>query len=211
MQWAACRSNMFILNRVLDRDARSCEDHSLSSYGALVPLIAEYSTNARAYYGLVEVYDSDAYLGDDESLQRSRTQVVAGNGYHLYLQASQRDIEVQVTIRIWDTPQRPPRGTEGTTPVSLESETGQLVVSAPTSGSAGVMDLPRPGAYNGHAAWSGREATAAYYNTCIQRGAEEQWEAEQIGAAWRKCPTTEHYTLDLWFVRESEPEDDWDE
>ncbi|TXS47004.1 hypothetical protein EAO77_32380 [Streptomyces sp. t39] len=75
MQWAACRSNMFILNRVLDRDARSREDHSLSSYGALVPLIAEHSTNARPYYRLVEVYDSDAYLGDDESLQRSRTQV----------------------------------------------------------------------------------------------------------------------------------------
>ncbi len=78
-------------------------------------------------------------------------------------------------------------------------------------GPAGVMDLPRPGVYNGHAAWSGREATAGYYNTCIQRGAEEQWDAEQIGAAWRQCPTTEQYSLDLWFVRESEPEGDWDE
>ncbi|MFC8176687.1 hypothetical protein [Streptomyces sp. NPDC057325] len=176
-----------------------------------MPLITEYSTNARPGYRLVEVYDPDAFLGDDESLQQSRTQVVAGNGYHLYLQTSQPDIEVQVTIRIWDTPRRPPEDVEGTIPVSLESETGQLVVNQLTCGPAGVMDLPRPGVYNGHAAWSGREATAGYYNTCIQRGAKEQWNAEQIGAAWRQCPTTEQYSLDLWFVRESEPEDDWDE
>ncbi|MFE9046493.1 hypothetical protein ACFYOG_37145 [Streptomyces sp. NPDC007818] len=174
-------------------------------------LIAEYSTNARPSYRLVEVYDSDAYLGDDESLQRSRTQVIAGNGYHLYLQTSQPDIEVQVTIRIWDSSQSPPEDVEGTVPVSLESETGQLVVNELTFGPAGVMDLPRPGVYDGHAAWSGREATAAYYNVCIQRGAEERWDAEQIGAAWKRCPTTEQYTLDLWFVRESDSEDDWDE
>ncbi|MFH9742602.1 hypothetical protein ACH4MA_33540 [Streptomyces roseolus] len=174
-------------------------------------LITEYSINARPDRQLVEVYDSDAYLGSDEAYYRSKTQVVAGDGYHFYLQCGQPDIAVQVVIRVWDTPQKPPEDAEGTVPFSLESETGRLVINQLTFGPAGEMVLPRPGVYDGHAAWSGREAVAAYYNACIQRGVEEQWDAEQIGAAWRQCPTTERYILDLWFVRESEPEDDWDE
>ncbi|GEB57301.1 hypothetical protein GCM10017674_60180 [Streptomyces gardneri] len=84
--------------------------------------------------------------------------------------------------------QKPPEDAEGTVPVSLESETGQLVVNQLSFGPAGTTDLPRPGVYDGHAAWSGREATAAYYNTCTQRGAEEQWDDQQIGAAWRSAP-----------------------
>ncbi|MGW6834453.1 hypothetical protein ACWGCI_13700 [Streptomyces sp. NPDC054949] len=96
-------------------------------------LITEYSTTARPDRRIVEVHDSDAYLGDDEAWQRARTR-------------------------------------------------------------------------------SGRDAAAAYYDTCLQRAVEEQWSAEQIGAAWRMCPAAEQYTLDLWFVRESEPEDDdWSE
>ncbi|MGW6836286.1 hypothetical protein ACWGCI_23170 [Streptomyces sp. NPDC054949] len=174
-------------------------------------LITEYSTTARPDRRIVEVYDSDAYLGDDEALQRSRTRVVAGNGYHLYLHSLQPDIEVQVTIRVWDTPQKPPEDAEGTVPFSLESETGQLVVNQLTFGPAGMMDLPRPGVYDGHAAWSGRDATAAYYDTCLQRAVDEQWGPEQIGTAWKQCSTAEQYTLDLWFVRESEPEDEDDE
>ncbi|GAA3122902.1 hypothetical protein GCM10020254_82510 [Streptomyces goshikiensis] len=70
-------------------------------------LITEYSITARPDRRIVEVYDADAYLGDDEALQQSRTQVVAGNGYHLYLHSLQPDIEVQVTIRVWDTPRSP--------------------------------------------------------------------------------------------------------
>ncbi|GAA3092173.1 hypothetical protein GCM10017562_74240 [Streptomyces roseofulvus] len=149
-----------------------------------MPLITTFSTNVRPDRRLVEVHDSDAYLGSDEAWERSRTQV-------------------------WDTPQQPPEDAEGTVPVSLESETGQLVIMQLTFGPAGEMDLPRPGVYDGHAAWKGREA-AASYNTRIKHAAEQQGDAGQLGAAWRQCPTTEQYTLDLWFVRESEPEDDWD-
>ncbi|MFE0646345.1 hypothetical protein ACFW2Y_32785 [Streptomyces sp. NPDC058877] len=174
-------------------------------------LIAEYGISVRPDRGLVEVYDPDAYLGSDEAYYRSRTQVVAGDGYHLYLQTSQPDIAVQVVIRVWDTTQKLPEEAEGTVPVSLESETGLLVVNQLSFGPAGEMVLPRPGVYDGHATWSGREATAAYYNTCLQRAAEEQWDAGQIGAAWRQRPTVEQYTLDLWFVREPEPEGEWDE
>lgn len=173
-----------------------------------MPLIAEYSTNARPDRGIVEVYDSDAYPGDEEALARSRAQVVAGNGYHLYLHSLQPDIQVEVTIRIWDSPQKPSDDNEGTVPVTLESETGQLVVNQLTFGPAGVMDLPRPGVYEGHAAWSGRQAAAAYYNTCLRRSVQEEWSSEQIGAAWKQSPSAERYVLDLWFVRGCELDDE---
>lgn len=186
-----------------------CGHHFLTSDGALVSLIIEYSASARPDRRLVEVYDSDAYLGSDEAFYRSRAQVVAGDGYHLYIQCGQPDIAVQVVIRVWDTPQEPLEDAEGTVPISLESETGRLVINQLFSGPAGEMVLPRPGVYDGYASWSGRKATATYYNTCLQRGAEEQWDAEQIGAAWRQCPTAERYALDLWFVRESKPQDEW--
>ncbi|WP_327416409.1 hypothetical protein [Streptomyces sp. NBC_01233] len=173
-----------------------------------MPLIAEYSTTARPDRGIVQVYDADAYLGDDETLARSRTEVVAGNGYHLYLHSLQADIEVQVTIKVWDGPQKPPEDIEGTVALTLESETGQLVVNQLTYGPAGVMELPRPGVYDGQATWSGRDAMAAYCDTSHRRSVEEEWSPERLRAAWQQCPATEQYTLDLWFVRESEDEED---
>ncbi|MFD8014303.1 hypothetical protein [Streptomyces sp. NPDC058955] len=176
-----------------------------------MPLITEYSTSARPDRGVVEVYDSDAYLGSDEALRRAQTEVVAGDGYHLYLRCLRADIPVHVTIRIWDTPQKPLHDAEGMVPISLDSGTGQLVINQLFLGPAGEMALPRPGVYDGHAAWTGREAKAAYYRMCTQRAADERWDAAQIEAAWRQCPTTEQFTLDLWFVGESEPEDEWDE
>lgn len=80
-------------------------------------LITEYHTTARPTYSLVEVYDSDAYLDDADAANRSSTEVVAGNGYHLYLRSLQPDIRVKVVIRIWDSPQEPP-GTPRASPRS---------------------------------------------------------------------------------------------
>ncbi|WP_327412014.1 hypothetical protein [Streptomyces sp. NBC_01233] len=73
------------------------------------------------------------------------------------------------------------------------------------------MNLPRPGAYEGHASWTGRDAAAAYYNASLQRAAGEQWTPDRIGASWQQCPAAEQYTLDLWFARESGPEDEDDD
>lgn len=97
-------------------------------------LITEYTTTARPDRRTVEVYDSEAYLGDDEALQQSRTQVVAGNGYHLYLHSLQPDIEVQVTIRVWDTPQQPLEDAEGTVPVSWNRRRANLSSTSSPSG-----------------------------------------------------------------------------
>ncbi|MGW6535469.1 hypothetical protein ACWGBV_01640 [Streptomyces sp. NPDC055051] len=171
-------------------------------------LIAEYSVTARPDRGLVEVYDADAYAGSDEAYARSRVEVVAGDGFHLYLQTRHPDIAVRVTIRVWDAPQQPPEDAEGTVPVSLESETGRLVIGQVTFGPAGEMVMPRPGVYEGHATWSGRAVAAACCDVCNQRGAEGQGDSEGTVAEWSRCPRAEEYTLDLRFVRESDPEDD---
>ncbi|WP_436994743.1 NucA/NucB deoxyribonuclease domain-containing protein [Streptomyces sp. enrichment culture] len=204
-------NSMYTANRILDGDpfyvkVTSCPAEEASA----VKLITEYSTHARPDRRIVEVYDADAYLGGDEALAASRSRVAAGNGYHLYLHSLQPDIDVHVAIRVWDAPQEPPKGAEGTVPVSLESETGTLVINQFTLGPAGEMPLPRPGVYEGHAWWDGRQATADYYNQCGHRRAIEQWDSRQLRQAWRQCPVQERYVLDLWYVREPDPVDDED-
>ncbi|MGW9032637.1 hypothetical protein ACWGQ5_53635, partial [Streptomyces sp. NPDC055722] len=67
-------------------------------------LLAEHNVTATPGRRVVEIYDADAYLGDEAALDAAEQQVVAGNGYHLYILSLQPDIPVQVTLRIWDTP-----------------------------------------------------------------------------------------------------------
>ncbi|UXX97353.1 hypothetical protein N7U49_46885 [Streptomyces sp. AD2-2] len=67
-------------------------------------LLAEYRCKATPGRRVVEIYDADAYLSDDAAMAAARTQVVAGNGYHLYIQSLQPDIDVEVAIRLWDSP-----------------------------------------------------------------------------------------------------------
>ncbi|MFE9837301.1 hypothetical protein ACFYP4_19560 [Streptomyces sp. NPDC005551] len=114
-------------------------------------LLAEYRCKATPARRVVEVYDSDACLSDDDAMAAARRLVVAGNGYHLYLRSLQPDIEVEVALRVWDSAPDPPAEAEGHVPVSIESETGVLVVNQLEYGPAGEMNLPRPGVYEGHA------------------------------------------------------------
>lgn len=86
-------------------------------------LLAEHTVTASPDRRVVEVYDADAYLGDEAAMEAAEVQVVAGNGYHLYLLSLQPDIDVRVTVRIWDAPPKPPAEAEGHTPISIESET----------------------------------------------------------------------------------------
>ena len=173
-------------------------------------LLAEYSVSATPGRCTVEVYDADAYLGDEAALKAAEQQVVAGNGYHLYLLSLQPDIDVTVTIRIWDNPPTPPADTEGHTPVTLESATGILVVNQLTFGPAGEMPLPRPGVYEGHAWWTGRQAAADYYATFFDQDADD-WPLEQIRQFWDQCPAGERYVLDLAYIREPEPDEEEEE
>ncbi|ATW52180.1 hypothetical protein [Streptomyces peucetius] len=170
-------------------------------------LVAEYSVTARPDRGIVQVYDVDAYLSDEQALQAARDHVVAGNGYHLYLHSLQPDIRAHVTIRLWDTPPPPPADADGHTTVTLDSETGILVINQFTLGPAGEMTLPRPGVYEGTAWWSGRQACADYYTETLQQ-IDEHWEPERIRQAWANCPTPERYVLDLARTGPSAEEDD---
>ncbi|MFD7978737.1 hypothetical protein [Streptomyces sp. NPDC059071] len=168
--------------------------------------VAEFSVTARPDRRIVEVYDADAYLGDEQAMATSRQQVVAGNGYHLYIHTLQPDIRVHITIRLWDTPPPPPAEAEGHAPITLDSETGILVVNQLTLGPAGEMTLPEPGVYEGTAWWTSRQAAADYYNLTLQE-IEEDWSPERVTQAWADCPTPEHYILDLSYIRPS-PDDD---
>ncbi|MEK2479524.1 hypothetical protein [Streptomyces noursei] len=168
-------------------------------------LLAEYTVTAEPDRCLVEVYDSDAYLQDSAALAASREQVVAGNGYHLYLHSLQPAIAVDVIIRIWDEPQTPPAHCEGSTLVVVESTTACLVINQLTFGPAGTMELPRPGVYEGIAWWTGRHATLDYYNHTLLELAEHP-DPEVLGHAWRNNPTPERYVLDLHHAREATPD-----
>ncbi|MFI1963702.1 hypothetical protein ACH429_06110 [Streptomyces pathocidini] len=170
-------------------------------------LLAECSVNATPGRRIVEVYDADAYLGDEDAMDSAEQQVVAGNGYHLYLYSLQPDIDVEVTIRIWDTPPPPPADNEGTIPVSIESETGTLVVNQLSIGPAGQTSLPRPGIYEGHAWWTGRQAAADYYDATLDQLTPDSPD-DSLQQAWRSSPVTERYVLDLAYTRPPEPTDD---
>ncbi|MEU8779593.1 hypothetical protein [Streptomyces sp. NPDC048606] len=174
-----------------------------------MPLLVQATTLARPSYRLVEVYDSDAYLTDDEAIAAAERNVVGGNGYHLYMLSLQSDLKVEVTIRVWEAPQPSPVDVEGFTPVSLESETGVLVVGQFALGPAGEMSLPRSGVYEGTVSWSGRAAAARYHEQAL-REIEGDWSTTRIRQLWDDNPQPEQYILDLWYVREPEPVDDDD-
>lgn len=171
-------------------------------------LLAEYRCKATPARRVVEVYDADAYLSDDDTMAAARTQVVAGNGYHLYLLSLQPDIDVEVAIRVWDVAPAPPAEVEGHVPVTIESETGVLVVNQLEYGPAGEMTLPRPGVYEGHAWWENRQAMADYYvTTTLNHPADDTFE-DHLTQAWNNPPVTERYGLDLAYIREPEVVDD---
>ncbi|MFG2979172.1 hypothetical protein ACGFYY_40085 [Streptomyces sp. NPDC048331] len=170
-------------------------------------LLTQSTTLARPSHRLVEVYDSDAYLTDSTAIAAAERNVVGGNGYHLYLFSLQSDLEVEVTVRVWDAPQPPPGEAEGVTAVSLESETGILVIGQFTFGPAAEMSLPRPGVYEGHVSWAGRVAAAEYYEDAL-RQIEDDWSTARIRQLWDDNPQPEQYVLDLWYVREPEENED---
>ncbi|MGI5473319.1 hypothetical protein [Streptomyces sp. CA-132043] len=175
-----------------------------------MPLVAEYRIQARPDRRILEVYDADAYLDDEQALAAARSQVVAGNGYHLYLHSLQDVLKAALAIRIWDTPPAEPADAEGSVPVTLESETGILVIRAFTAGPVGEMSLPRPGVYGGYASWTGRQATYDHCRATLQ-ALEEEASDEDTDRAWAQTPTTEAYTLDLCYLRPSEPDDEADQ
>jgi hypothetical protein len=162
--------------------------------------VAEYSVTARPDRCIVEVYGADACLGDEQALKAAEQHVVAGNGYHVYLLSLQPDIPVRVTIRLWDgTPPAPPADAEGQVAVTLESETGILVVNQLTFGPAGEVVLPQPGVYTGHAWWAGRQPAKAHYDQILHRITDD-WAPGQITEAWAESPIKERYVLDLGYT-----------
>lgn len=173
-------------------------------------ILSEYSVEAVPGRRFIEVYDADAFLEDPAAMDSARRQVVAGNGYHLYLYSLQADIPAQVDIRIWDASPSAPDDAEGHVTITLESETGSLVVSQLSYGPAGEMALPRPGVYRGIAWWTGRQAMGAYYEATLREVASPGQEHRLVDS-WQHAPHTERYVLDLVWTSESCPLSDEDD
>lgn len=170
-------------------------------------LLADYSVAATPGRRVLEVYDADAYLSDPAAMDAAELQVVAGNGYHLYLISLQSAIPAHISIRIWDTAPAVPADAEGHVPISIESETGTLVINQLEFGPAGEITLPRPGIYEGHAWWSGRQAAADYYDSYLEQDIED-WTSEQTRNYLAGCPAQERYVLELAYTCEPLPPDE---
>jgi hypothetical protein len=169
-------------------------------------LLSEFSANAVPVRSFIRVYDADAYLGDAAAMGAARRQVVASNGYLLHLYSLQPDIPTQVDIRIWDAPPPAPGDAEGHVTITLESETGALVVNQLGYGPAGDMTLPCPGVYRGTAWWTGRQAMGSYYEATLRNLAASGPEAH-LSNDWRHTPHTERYFFDLSWESDPSPLD----
>ncbi|MFK4070468.1 hypothetical protein [Streptomyces sp. NPDC029674] len=172
-----------------------------------MPLLTEYTCTATPGRRVLEVYDADTYPDDTAILQTAEEQVVAGQRHHLYLVSLQPALKAQVSIRVWDTVPQVPADAEGHVPLAIESQTGTLVVNELEFGPAGETNLPRPGVYEGHAWWRGRQAAGDYYDSYLEQDTED-WTLEQTRSYLAQCPAGEHYVLDLAFLREPDPLDE---
>jgi hypothetical protein len=171
-------------------------------------LVAEHRTTVRPDRRTIEVHDADAYEGDAEAWRRAEAEVVAGNGYHLYIRTLQPDLRVEVAVRIRDGPQDPPEDVEGRTGICLESGTGELVVNQLTFGPVGMTRPTRPGVCTGHAWWTARQAAADHYDQNVRGGSQQPLTVEGVHRALQRSPVMERYVLDLWYLRDSLPEAD---
>lgn len=171
-----------------------------------MPLLHEYICTATPGRRVLEVYDADTYPDDTATLQTAEEQVVAGERHHLYLVSLQPAIKAQVSIRVWDAVPQVPADAEGHVTITIESRTGTLVVNELEFGPAGDTTLPRPGVYEGHAWWRGRQAASDYYDGYFDQETDD-WTPEQTRSYFAQCPAGEHYVLDLAHVGEPDPLD----
>ncbi|MFD8707035.1 hypothetical protein ACFV1W_31315 [Kitasatospora sp. NPDC059648] len=172
-----------------------------------MPILFEFCTEARPDNGLIEVYDSDAYLTNSEAVRQSWDTVVAGTGTQIYLRSLQSIAPAEILVRVWDGP-APADSTwiaDGERLTMLDSPTGEVVIRAFAPDIAGHFQLPRPGVYEGRVSWKGRhEAAAQEAGLHTALGAAEprsQADTDAIWAAHRDV--LESYRIDLWWTSET--------
>ncbi|MFB7669336.1 hypothetical protein ACFC1R_36410 [Kitasatospora sp. NPDC056138] len=164
----------------------------------------EFRTTATPDHGLVQIYDSDAYLPDGFAAERARETVAASSGPQLYLHSRQRTSPVELVLRVWDGPAPATEADwapEGQTAAVLDSPTGMLVVRALDPEIAGVLDLPRTGVYAVRVSWRGRGLAAAQQAALLRALADGPGDGQAVLAAHQEVLET--YRLDLWWQFES--------
>ncbi|MFJ9773933.1 hypothetical protein ACIRVF_22285 [Kitasatospora sp. NPDC101157] len=178
-----------------------------------MPILFEFRTEARPDNGLIEVYDSDAYLTNSEAVRQSWDTVVASTGTQIYLRSLQSIAPAEILVRVWDGP-APADSTwiaEGERSTVLDSPTGEVVIRAFAPDIAGHFQLPRPGIYEGRVSWKGRhEAAAQEAALHAELGTAKppsQADTDTIWAAHREVLET--YRIDLWWTSEDDEDEDW--
>lgn len=109
-------------------------------------LLAEHNVTTTPGRRVLEIHDADAHLGDETAMDAAETQVVAGNGYHLYLLSLQADMKVQIPTTPRKTSSSKP-GTPAPTPNAPSSTS-----PTPVSPNPSMTTINR-----GVAGWQSRE------------------------------------------------------
>lgn len=177
-----------------------------------MPILFEFRTEARPDNGLIEVYDSDAYLTNSEAVRQSWDTVVAGTGTQIYLRSLQSIAPAEILVRVWDGP-APADSTwiaEGERSTVLDSPTGEVVIRAFAPDIAGHFQLPRSGVYEGRVSWKGRhEAAAQEAGLHAELSTAEQQSPADTDTIWAAHgEVLETYRIDLWWTSESEDDED---
>ncbi|GAA1108151.1 hypothetical protein [Kitasatospora arboriphila] len=172
--------------------------------------VLEFRTEAKPDHGLIFVYDSDAYLPDNDTAERSRQTVVAGIGPQLYIRSLQGTSPAEIVLRVWDGPVT--GGSLGERdafcPAVLDCPTGTVTIRAFSPEYAGYIELPRPGVYAALVSWRGREAAAEQEASLLRSLAEPEGQADSDNVFAAHAEVLESYRIDLWWQYESDVEVD---
>ena len=152
-------------------------------------------TLATPYYATLLLADEDADAVDSDLAAASRENVVACDGYQMYIGSQQADIPVRVVVAVWpDDPHRGVEAWDGEVVTTLFCRTGHFLLREMAGGVPGDWQLPATGRYDVRLRWRNREITeqAAHGGTPVLDD-----------AAFHGL---EEYCVDMWLSADQEEE-----
>lgn len=169
-----------------------------------MPSLAEFSTLATPVYRtlLVRDADADADIDGGATMLRANRDVVASNGYQLYLGSLQESGKVSVRLQVWDGP-RSAELTDwsGQVDARLTLNTGLVIVEEITSGPAAEWRLPTgAGEYAVRAYFRHREEKADRVSRIYQEASAGGWTTGRVMESLNEVDGLEEYLLYLWRV-----------
>jgi hypothetical protein len=169
--------------------------------------IAEHEMTTVAAYRLLTLrdQDNDAGVGSAAAIDRLSTSVAASTGYELFIGCVQDLFPVTARVAVWDG--EPETVAGGLRCPGLECPTGLLVLGSPT-GEVTDFTLPAgPGEYHLTVTHAGREEAERVRREVLERLGHDPNVTDELG----RYAGIERYSVDLWYARPVEDEDDEEE